>query len=71
MTANDEPEYDDDREVCLTCDGTGGDCVHGECWDCFGTGYIAIGLAWEYREYAEMMPRAAPVAASAPRDHQP
>lgn len=26
--------------ICYACDGTGGNCVDGECWECNGTGYI-------------------------------
>jgi hypothetical protein len=26
--------------ICEACEGTGGDCVDGECWECNGSGYI-------------------------------
>lgn len=50
----DEPNGDG-YEVCPYCDGTGGTCVTGECWECAGNGYLSLGLAWEYGEYARQL----------------
>lgn len=49
----DEPEEGIDYIVCTACDGTGGDCVMGECWDCNGQGTIWHGVPWEYRDFMQ------------------
>lgn len=45
-------EYND--LVCHACDGTGGDCVHGMCWECSGSGMVGS-MSWEYGDYAREM----------------
>jgi RecJ-like exonuclease len=47
----DEPQEGIDYEVCRACDGTGGTCVTGHCYECDGNGTIWHCVPWEYRDY--------------------
>lgn len=57
MSYSYDPPYQDDQcidcEVCRACDGTGGDCLMGECWECNGSGMIHVCRMWDYEEYME------------------
>lgn len=63
-TYEENPCYD--CEVCLVCDGTGGDCLHGECEECYGTGMIHVCTPWEYQAYMEQ--QTAPTMPEVPHD---